>query len=260
MKFELTGRVAIITGGSTGIGAGIALALAEQGVKVILTSRSENFKKLVGELTSAGYDAKGVCLVEYNEQNIEAVIESIQKVHGHCDILVNNIGITDYDELINADIHEWLDIINTNLSVTALWSKAFSKKLIKKGLKGNIINISSNAARYSFKGQSAYSASKAAIVNLTQTLSKELSKYEINVNAVCPGPIQTDLLNNIISGLLERDNTLSDAELVKINISKNQINRFVEPYEIGQIVAFLCSKASVCIRGQAINADAGVTF
>lgn len=234
-------RVAVITGSGQGIGEGIALELASQGAKVVINDinleKINNVVNAINEEYGAGTAIGIQADITKTEEAKHLIDEAVNQL-GRIDILVNNAGIARDKTIRGLSVEDWDKVLDTNLKATFLTCQAASHHMIKQEF-GRIINISSRAW-LGFKGQSNYAASKGGVVSLSRTLALELAKYQITVNAICPGIIHTPLFD-------------SNSQEVKDNLIKLQPTRSIgKPKDIGYSVAFLASDESSYITGQTL--------
>ena len=268
MMYNLKNKTAVITGagGKQGIGRSIALRLASEGANIVINDLKKNNKELnnLKKLIEKNYSK---CLVIYGDISKSKVTkELIKKVKikfKKIDILVNNAAASaqfDRVPIINLKESIWDNIHNVNLKGTFLCCKYAAKEMIKQNTRGRIINISSSVGKdYVKENYGAYSSSKFAIRGLTQVLAKELGKYKITVNAICPGVIITKRTNNIVRSLYKEETNISKA--VKIysneNINATPLGRLCTTEDVSKLTAFLCSKEADFITGKSITLDGG---
>jgi 3-oxoacyl-[acyl-carrier protein] reductase len=242
---NLKGKTAIVTGGSQGIGAAIALKLAELGANIAIIDRKEKeANDTAKEIESLG--SKGFVVIAdiSNFQEADNAVISIIKEFGKIDILVNNAGINMDGVIWKMTEEQWDKVLNVNLKGYFNYIRAISP-IFREQKSGKIINITSiNGLRGKF-GQSNYSAAKAGIIGLTKTVAKELGKYNVNVNAVAPGLIETEMMKNADPVVREA----ATAEIV--------LGRMGQSIDIANTVAFLASELSRHITGEVIKVDGG---
>ena len=244
---NLQGEVALVTGGSRGIGRAIALTLGKAGADVIINyhSNTEKAKSVADEITRAGGKAT---ISQFDVADVAAtqsVIESLIKEKKRISILVNNAGITADGLLMRYSIEDWDKVQNTNLRGAFVTSQAVVRGMMKER-KGSIIHITSIVGLIGNPGQAAYCAAKAGLVGLTKSMAKELASRNIRVNAVAPGFIDTDM-------------TLALTPDQKAEIAKSiPLGRTGTPEEIANAVLYLASSASGYVTGQVISVDGGM--
>jgi len=246
MKVDLKGQVAIVTGGSRGIGYGIAVALAENGTTCIITGRNEERLKQAEEaLQALEPSCRGMHLQVENLKDAETLAKAVYEEYGRIDILVNNAGMTSDQLLLRMQEEQWDRVIETNLKGVFNCTKAVARYMLKKRY-GRIINISSVIAFMGNPGQANYAASKAGMIGFTKAVARELARKQITVNAVAPGYIQTDMTEKIEQKA--KDGILS-------LIPQGRLGR-VE--DVAQAVLFLASDAASYITGHVLNVSGGL--
>lgn len=240
---SLTGKVALVTGASRGIGKAIAEHLVSLGAKVVGTATSENGAQAISEyLADAG---KGMVLNVTEQSSIEGLFEQIKSEFGDVDILVNNAGITRDNLLMRMKPTEWQDILDTNLTPVFKLSKLVMRPMMKKRW-GRIINIGSVIGSTGNSGQANYAAAKAAVVGFSKSLAQEIASRGITVNTVAPGFIDTDMTSE-----------LSDEQRETI-LTKVPAGRLGDPKEIAYTVGFLASDLSAYVTGETIHVNGGM--
>jgi len=193
--FNLTGKIALITGASSGLGAHFAKVLASEGAVVILAARrEEQLAQQVEAIRQAGGQADGVTMDVCDPSSVEKAFIAAMELTGPIDILINNAGVaSEPKSFINTDEQDWAWVVDTNLTGAWRVARCAAKQMIKAGKPGNIVNIASIYGLSTGVMKVAYNASKAAVVQLTKSMSMELIRKDIRVNALCPGWIKTEL-------------------------------------------------------------------
>lgn len=244
---NLSNKVALITGGSRGIGKEIALELGRNGVNIVISyvNNMEKATAVIDEIMSYGVKAMAVCADVSVEEDVLHMIKTIEEEFGTIDILVNNAGITKDNLIIRMKEEDWDSVMDVNLKGTFLCTKAVSRIMMKKRY-GKIINITSVVGIMGNAGQSNYSASKAGVIGFTKSMAKELASRGIRVNAIAPGFIETDMTE-----------VLKD-EIKDTMLKAIPLNSFGNPKDIANLVVFLASERSDYITGQIINVDGGL--
>lgn len=247
----LKDQIALVTGGSRGIGRGIVLALAREGAKVtfVYHSNADAANALAQEVAAAGGVAKGVQADVSAPEAAQAVVDGVLAEHGRLDILVNNAGVIRDKLFLKMEADDWNAVINTNLTGTFAFCKAVAQQMAFKQRSGRIVNVSSIAADHVNKGQANYAASKGAVNSFTRVLAAELAARNVLVNAVAPGFIATDM-SQAVRNLAGEDN------LKKII----PVRRLGTPDDIANVVLFLCGPAAAYITGQVITVDGGLSL
>lgn len=246
--FSLTGRVAVITGGGKGLGRIETLALAEAGADTVVVDI--NFleaEQTAKEATNLGSDAIAIEADVTDHPGMMRVVEKTIAQFGKIDILVNNAGINIRKPVLELTAEDWQKILETNLVSYHFLSKTVCERMITRG-SGNIINIASHTARVVVAGRAAYAASKAAVVQLTRHFAVELAPHGIRCNAICPGPMATDL------NLKMKEENVPG---IKEFIEKIPMKRIGQPPEIGGTVVYLASDASSYVTGTTLYLDGG---
>ncbi len=245
----LKNEIALVTGGSRGIGKAIALKLAQEGAFVVVnyTSNDEEAKRVVAEIAADGNKAIAIKADISNFSEAENLVKEIEEKVGKVTILINNAGITRDGLLMRMKEDDWDKVINVNLKGAFNCTKACIKNMIK-GKKGNIINVSSVVGLSGNAGQANYAASKAGLVGFTKSLAKEVGSRGIRVNCVAPGFIQTEMTSKLPDDMVSK---------IKENIALGELG---SPEDVAQLVLFLVSPAASYITGEVIKIDGGLNL
>jgi 3-oxoacyl-[acyl-carrier protein] reductase len=247
VKVDLSGQVAVVTGASQGLGQAMAIELAANGATVICVARNaEKLAQTVESIVAGGGKAEAVSCDVKDGAKVDQLIESVVAKWERLDILVNNAGITRDTLLPRMSDAEWDDVIETNLRGTFLFARAASRVMMRARY-GRIINISSVSGLIGNAGQTNYSASKAGLIGLTRSLSRELAKRNVTVNAVAPGFIESDMTRTLGDALLDE---------AKKHIPARRLGK---PVEVAAAVLFLASPAAGYITGCVLTVDGGMT-
>ncbi|MBN2796839.1 MAG: 3-oxoacyl-[acyl-carrier-protein] reductase [Clostridia bacterium] len=243
----LKDKVAVVTGGSRGIGKAIALKLAEQGASVVVnyTSNSQAADEVVMAIQEMGCKALAVKADVSKADDIENLIKATEAELGKIQILVNNAGITRDGLLIRMKEEEWDDVLNINLKGVFLATKLIGKKMLKEK-QGSIVNVTSVVGLMGNAGQANYAASKAGVIGFTKSVAKEFASRNINVNAVAPGFIQSDMTDKLSAEVIE--NYMQAIPLGRLGVAN----------DVANLVSFLVSDHSNYITGQTIQVDGGM--
>jgi NAD(P)-dependent dehydrogenase (short-subunit alcohol dehydrogenase family) len=245
--FDLSGRVAVVTGGTTGLGHAIALGLAEAGADVVANSRRrEQVENTAAEIEALGRRTLRVTSDVAKRDSVAALHDAVVKEFGRVDILVNAAGITHKAPTLEEDEADWARVIETNLTGTMRACQIFGKTMVKAGY-GRIVNIASLTSFVGFYQVAAYAASKGGVASFTRVLAIELAKSGVTVNAIAPGLFPTELTAPIIMGTPRGD------EL----IMRTPMGRFGEAHEVAGTAIYLASDAARFVTGQIVAVDGG---
>ena len=246
---EKPSKVALITGSSRGIGYAIALEFAKRDIDVVINNHEHTLEgeKVADEIKRMGRRALYIQADVSDYQQVEIMVEKIIKEFGNIDILVNNAGITRDKLLENMDADAWNSVLSVNLTGIFNCTKAVIKHMKSQG-HGKIINISSVVGITGNIGQANYSASKGGVISFTKTIAKEYARYNININAIAPGFINTSLLQSIPEKVMEKI------------LKKIMLGRLGNPEEVAKLVYFLSSDDSTYITGEIININGGLNM
>ncbi|MFT6267593.1 MAG: 3-oxoacyl-[acyl-carrier protein] reductase [Alphaproteobacteria bacterium] len=241
--FELTGKVALVTGASRGIGKAIAQQLASLGATVVGTATSDNGADAISDYL--GDSGIGMRLNVTIDEELTATIAAITEKFGSIDLLINNAGITRDNLIMRMKDDEWNDILHTNLTSVFKLSKAVMRGMMKKK-NGRIVSIGSVVGSTGNGGQANYAAAKAAVIGFSKSMAREIASRGITVNVVAPGFIDTDMTR----GLTDEQKTVIFKDI--------PANRLGDPKEIAATVAFLCSDSAAYITGETIHVNGGM--
>jgi 3-oxoacyl-[acyl-carrier protein] reductase len=244
--FSLEGKTAIVTGASRGIGASIAIAMAEAGADVALAARStSDIEQLAGKIEAAGRRAMAITTDVTNPDDVRACVDQTVAAFGKIDILVNNAGITRDNLLMRMDEAEWNDVIATNLAGPFWMCRAVARPMLK-AKSGRIINMSSVAGRMGNAGQANYASAKAGLIGLTKTVARELASRGITANAIAPGLIETELTADLPDAA--RQFVLDSTPLGYIGSVE----------DVAAAAVYLASDEARYVTGQVLGVDGGM--
>lgn len=246
---SLEGRVALVTGGSRGIGRAIVEALAKDGAKVafVYNSNTAAADQVAAELTAAGHEVKAIKADVRSKEAADKAVSDVLEAWGSLDILVNNAGIIRDKLLAVMEPEHWQDVIDTNLTSVYNFCQAVTRQMMSQRY-GRIINMSSVAADVSNPGQANYAASKGGIEGFTKCIATELAKRGVTANAVAPGFIETDMTEAVVEA--------AGKEIKK----KIPVRRLGKPDDIANAVLFFAQEASSYVTGQVLKVDGGLTL
>ena len=248
---KLKGKVALITGGSLGLGKATAILFAQEGATVVITGRTEKtLKETVSEAEAQGVKIEYLVSDVAKEEDCKSAVEETVKRHGAVDILFNNAGIFSAASTHETEIDEWDRIFAINVRGTFMMSKYAIPHMLKKG-RGCIVNNSSILGLKALPGVSAYTASKGAITQLTRAMALDYATQGIKVNAICPGTIVTPMVTNMLGAAEDRKAT---EDMFK---SFHPVGRLGHPDEIARAVLFLCEDGIDFMTGTMLSVDGG---
>jgi 3-oxoacyl-[acyl-carrier protein] reductase len=243
---SLAGKVAIVTGGGRGIGLAIARALADDGASVVVSGRdAARLDAAVKELEALGGAALAVAADAAKREDVDRLVEATRERFGRIDVAVNNAGITRDQLLVRMKDDDWDQVLDTNLRGVFLMTRAASKVMMRQR-SGRIINVASTAGAIGNAGQVNYSAAKAGVIGLTKAAARELAHWNILVNAVAPGLIETDMAAAI------------PAEAREAMLQQVPLKRIGQGREVAEVVRFLAGDGATYITGQTIHVNGGL--
>lgn len=244
---RLEGKVAVVTGGTSGIGKATAIRFAQEGADVIVWARNpQKGNDFVQEVKNMGYTISFMPVDVSNFKNVEEAANKVKELKGGCDILINDAGITNDSTLKKMTPEIWQSVIDINLTGTFNCIKCISPMMLEKGW-GRIVNVSSVVGLYGNFGQTNYVATKAGIIGMTKTLGRELGRKGITVNAVAPGFIATDMVAKMPKEVLDG------------MVAKVPVGRLGTPEDIAAMFAFLASDEAAYVNGATLSVDGGMT-
>jgi 3-oxoacyl-[acyl-carrier protein] reductase len=247
VSFSLAGKVALVTGGSQGIGEAIAQALAAHGAHVVVAARREDKAASVAQaIAASGGSAEGICLDVADPASVSAAFKAVVEKHGKLDVLVNNAGITDDGLILRMSKDSWDKVLATDLTGVFLCAQEAAKVMIKKRVPGRIVNITSVVGLMGNPGQTNYAAAKAGVIGFTKALAREIGSRGITVNAVAPGYVETPMTD-----------VLND-EQKKSLVGQIVLGRLGRGDDVAGAVVYLASEAAAYVTGITVNVSGGL--
>ena len=250
---RITDKVALVTGGSRGIGRAISRRLAEEGARVAIADILEDeARRTATEIVAAGGQALAVTTDVTRLDQVRACVQHVTDTWGQIDILVNNAGWDRIEPFVESSPETWDKVIAINLRGPINLCHTVAPQMMERK-QGKIISISSDAGRVGSTGEAVYSACKAGIIGFSKTLARELARSQVNVNVVCPGPTDTALLQQVTAG--ERG-----ARVIEAMTRAVPFRRLGQPEEIANAVAFFASPDADFVTGQVLSVSGGLTM
>ncbi len=265
MDLKIKDKIAIVTGGGNGIGKAIAMRLADEGAKVVVADlNGEAARNVVDEIKAKGGDGLAVSCDAIKPEDVDAMVQKTIDAYGAIDILVNNVGGgTGIALVIKSEVEQWDKTVELNLRSVYLSCRAVAKAMIPRK-QGRIINISSISGKSGEPLLGPYCASKFGVIGFTQVMAKELARYDITVNVVCPGYVYTPGWEKLAQALKDNQPALADKSLQEIFEARvksvTPLRRPQPPEDIADMVAYLASERARNITGQAVNVDGGAVM
>ena len=254
---SLADRVYLVAGAARGVGAGIAEALVDAGASVALADLDlQTVTETAIRVDPTGRCTLGVSCDVGSDGSVHEAVAATVAHFGRLDGVVNNAGVIEMNEARHATSAAWARELDINVTGVFRICQAALEHLTASD-QAAIVNVASNCGKVGFPNMAGYNASKAAVINLTRSLATEWAPFGINVNAICPGAVDTPMLTGVADWLADHQG--GDPEDILAGMALPQLGRKVAPIEVGRVVAFLLSPDAIIIRGQAINIDAGET-
>jgi 2-dehydro-3-deoxy-D-gluconate 5-dehydrogenase len=245
--FELTGKVAVVTGASRGIGAAISIGLVRQGASVLLVSRTPPDASVIAALEATGQPFAHHAADLSRVSSVTSILSAVMERFGRIDILVNNAGIIRRAPFLDHTEQDWDDVITTNLKVPVFLAQAAAHQMVAQGVGGKIVNVCSMLSYQGGLNVLAYTSAKHGLAGATRAMANELIKVGINVNGLAPGYIETDN-----TSALRQDAARSESILRRIPAA-----RWGQPDDLVGAAVFLCSSAANYLSGHILNVDGG---
>ena len=276
--YNLSGKVALVTGagGEGGIGRAIATRLATEGADVVVNDIAaqpyadrltgwDGLPAVVQEIEAMGREAMGIVADVSDAHQVKDMVDQALERFGHIDILVSNAGTAagrDRVPVVELDEADWDRVQRVNVKGTFLCCQAVARAMIDRGKGGKIINISSNSGKQGVARFAAYCASKFAVIGFTQALAHELGSYHINVNAICPGLVETERIDDIAEALKPEIASTEEyrAQMIEQVVSRTPLGRTGQPSDIARMAAYLASSESDYLTGLSITVSGGVVM
>ncbi len=249
-SYDLSGKVAIVTGAAKGIGFEVAGVLAASGAKVVIADlKQDQSDEAAQKIKDEGFEAVGIAVdVSSRKSALDLVQKSVEK-YGRIDILINNAGVTiDEKPIFEVTEDEWDFVQNVDLKGFYFTSQVVAKQMMEQGYGGRIVNLASAAGIMTPKYVSVYGAAKTAVKHLTGIMAKEWARYKINVNAVAPGYVNTDMIKNMVA----------NEKNANVVLKSIPMRRYAEVKDVAGVILFLTTEASDYLTGCVIPIDGGM--
>jgi 2-hydroxycyclohexanecarboxyl-CoA dehydrogenase len=251
---KLEGKIALVAGGGGGIGRAVALSFAREGARVAVADiAKENAEKVSREIQALGIDALA-CQVDLTKKSdVDRMVNEVGARFGPIDILVNCQGWDRLEPFVESNEETWEKLLAINFKSVLYTAKAVLPQMISQG-GGKIVNISSDAGRVGSSWEAVYAGAKGAVIAFSKTIAREVARYKINVNVVCPGLTETPLLQAV------RSQSEQTARIIDAVTKATPLRRSAQPQEIAEAVLFLTSPAANFITGQTLSVSGGLTM
>jgi len=251
---KLQGKTALIAGGGGGIGRAVALALAHEGAKAAVADIvTDNAEKVSGEIKALGMDAMAYQVDLTKKADVDRMVSEVLARFGQIDILVNCQGWDRLEPFVESHEETWEKLLAINFKSVLYTVKAVLPQMISRG-GGKIVNISSDAGRVGSSWEAVYAGAKGAVIAFSKTVAREVARYKINVNVVCPGLTETPLLQAV------RSQSEQTAKIIEAVTKATPFRRPAKPEEIAEAVLFFTSPAAEFITGQTLSVSGGLTM
>lgn len=255
---RLEGRSAVITGGGRGIGRAIAEAFAREGARVVVAARTEAQIEAVAEgIRRTGGEAHPVPVDVTSDDSVTALVSQARDLLGPVEVLVHAAGVYRPNRFLDYTMGDWEEIVGVNLLGTVRVVRAFVPDMVARGW-GRVIPIASTAGKYGSVLQSAYNASKHGVVGLTRCLGLELASTGVTVNAICPGFVRTEMIDEALPRMAELIGADDVAQVEAALVSRVPLGRLLEPDEVAHLAVYLASPESEAMTGQSLTISGGL--
>ncbi len=252
---ELKGKAALVAGGGGGIGRAVALALAGAGAKAAVADiAKDNADKVSGEIRALGVDGMACAVDLTKKADVDRMVGEVVARFGQIDILVNCQGWDRLEPFVDSNEETWEKLLGINFKSVLYTAKAVLPHMISRGSGGKVVNIASDAGRVGSSWEAVYAGAKGGVIAFSKTIAREVARYKINVNVVCPGLTETPLLNAV------RTQSEQTGKIIEAVTKATPFRRAAQPEEIAQAVLFLASPAAAFITGQTLSVSGGLTM
>jgi NAD(P)-dependent dehydrogenase (short-subunit alcohol dehydrogenase family) len=259
MSDLLTGRTAFVTGGARGIGRAVVERFAEEGARVMVGDvAGDDVEALAVGLRERGLDVRATTLDVTDPSSVEAAADACERAFGAADVLVANAGILLLEPVLDMPLEHWRRVLDVNLTGAFLCCRTFGQRMLAAGGGGRILVTSSLFGTRGGRDNGAYSASKFGVIGLVESLAAELAPHDILVNAVCPGQVNTEMMQQLFRDLAESRRTGAH-DIERELLAKIPLGRMAAPAEVADVFVFLASPLARYVTGQSVIVDGGST-